>query len=96
MVRKFIAHGEAQPIRLAIMTDDIQTTDFRLFARILGKRRQRKRLAGTHDNAAVAFIEPLRLHTGLPWNPLAVFVSLAFSLGTALVFYRLMLKFLPA
>ena len=43
-----------------------------------------------------AIVRMLMLVTGLPWNPLAVFVSLAFSLGTALVFYRLMIRFLPA
>ncbi|MFT2815771.1 hypothetical protein [Leifsonia sp. A12D58] len=41
-------------------------------------------------------VRMLMLVTGLPWNPLAVFVSLAFSVGTALVFYRLMIRFLPA
>lgn len=30
--------------------------------------------------------------SGLPWAPVAVFVSLAFSLGTALVFYRLLIR----
>jgi len=30
--------------------------------------------------------------TGLPWAPAAVFVSVAFSLGTALLFYRLMAR----
>ena len=30
--------------------------------------------------------------TGLPWAPVAVFVSVAFSLGTALLFYRLMAR----
>ncbi len=32
--------------------------------------------------------------SGLPWAPVAVFVSLAFSLGTALVFYRLLIRVL--
>ncbi len=30
--------------------------------------------------------------SGQPWAPVAVFVSLAFSLGTALVFYRLLIR----
>ncbi|HYI31965.1 MAG TPA: hypothetical protein VEX88_00720, partial [Glaciibacter sp.] len=30
--------------------------------------------------------------SGLSWAPVAVFVSLAFSLGTALVFYRLLIR----
>ncbi|MCU1443834.1 MAG: Membrane protein [Cryobacterium sp.] len=30
--------------------------------------------------------------SGLPWAPVAVFVSLAFSLGTALVLYRLLIR----
>lgn len=38
----------------------------------------------------------LMLITGLDWAPLAVFVSLVFSLATALLFYRLMLRVLPA
>jgi len=38
----------------------------------------------------------LMLITGLDWAPLAVFVSLAFSLATALLFYRLMRRVLPA
>ncbi len=38
----------------------------------------------------------LMLITGLGWPPLSVFVSLAFSLATALLFYRLMLRVLPA
>ncbi|GAA3872493.1 hypothetical protein GCM10022381_14440 [Leifsonia kafniensis] len=38
----------------------------------------------------------LMLITGLGWAPLAAFVSLAFSLGTALLFYKLMLRVLPA
>ncbi|GAB3126459.1 glycosyltransferase family 39 protein [Glaciibacter psychrotolerans] len=38
----------------------------------------------------------LMLITGLDWGPVAVFVSVAFSLGTALVFYRLMLRVLPS
>ncbi|MGO4692207.1 hypothetical protein [Glaciibacter sp. 2TAF33] len=33
--------------------------------------------------------------TGTQWDPVAVFVSLAFSLGTALLLYRLMRRMLP-
>lgn len=38
----------------------------------------------------------LMVITGLPWEPISVVVSFAFSLGTALVFYRLMLQRLPS
>ncbi len=34
--------------------------------------------------------------TGLPWAPAAVYLSLAAALGTALVFYRIMIKILDA
>jgi hypothetical protein len=43
-----------------------------------------------------ALVRVLMELSGLPWAPLAVFVSLAFSLGTALLFYKLMLRVLPA
>ncbi|MHB1171359.1 MAG: hypothetical protein ACYCZY_02460 [Lacisediminihabitans sp.] len=38
----------------------------------------------------------LMLLTGLPWEPLSVFVSFAFSLAGALMFYRLMRLVLPS
>ncbi|CAN5247581.1 hypothetical protein BH09ACT3_BH09ACT3_12560 [soil metagenome] len=38
----------------------------------------------------------LMIVTGLPWAPISVLVSFAFSLGTALVFYRLMRERLPS
>lgn len=38
----------------------------------------------------------LMIVSGLGWAPVAVFVSLAFSLATALLVYRLMLRVLPA
>lgn len=34
--------------------------------------------------------------TGVPWAPMAVFVSLVFALGTALLFYRMMVRVLDA
>jgi hypothetical protein len=43
-----------------------------------------------------ALVRILMELSGLPWAPLAVFVSLAFSLATALLFYKLMLRVLPA
>jgi hypothetical protein len=43
-----------------------------------------------------AVVRLLMLATGLQWNGVAVFVSLAFSLATALLFYRLMRRMLPA
>lgn len=42
-----------------------------------------------------AVVRLLMVVTGLQWNPLAAFVSLAFSLATALLFYRLMRRVLP-
>ncbi|MNL12850.1 hypothetical protein D3C87_1337310 [compost metagenome] len=47
------------------MTDDVQAAELWLFPCVFGKRRQRERLAGTHDDAAVAFVEPFGLHTRL-------------------------------
>ncbi|MEO6942403.1 MAG: hypothetical protein ABI124_05205 [Terrimesophilobacter sp.] len=40
-------------------------------------------------------VRGLMMATGLPWAPLSVFVSVAFSLGAALVFYRLLRLVLP-
>ncbi|AMB60450.1 hypothetical protein AWU67_09170 [Microterricola viridarii] len=34
--------------------------------------------------------------TGVPWAPMAVFVSVACAFGTALLFYRMMIRVLPA
>ncbi|RNE63836.1 mannosyltransferase family protein [Cryobacterium tepidiphilum] len=42
-----------------------------------------------------AVVRLIMFATGLQWNSVAVFVSLAFSLATALVFYRLMRRVLP-
>ncbi len=69
----FITDGEAQAIRLAIMTDHIQAAQLGLFPAVFGKGRQRKRMSGTHDNAAVTLVEPLGLNTGLPRRRLAAF-----------------------
>ncbi len=66
MIGELVAHRETEAIRLAIVADDIQAGHLRLFAGVFGERRQRERLPRTHDNAAVALVEPLRLHTGLP------------------------------
>lgn len=41
-------------------------------------------------------VRTLMVVTGLPWEPLSVFVSLAFSLATALMLYRLMRLRLPS
>ncbi|MDJ0348967.1 hypothetical protein [Cryobacterium sp. PH29-G1] len=38
----------------------------------------------------------LMVLTGFPWAPVAVFVSVAFSFGTALLFYRLMVRVQPS
>jgi len=66
VVGELVAHRETEAIRFAVMTDDVEPGHFRFLAGILGKRRQRKGLARTHDDAAVALVEPFRLHTGLP------------------------------
>jgi hypothetical protein len=42
-----------------------------------------------------AVVRILMVVTGLPWEPLSLVVSFAFSLATALVFYRLMGSVLP-
>ena len=65
VVGELIAHGKAQPVRLAVMTDDVQAADFWLFTRVFGKRRQRERFARPHDNAAIALVKPFGLHPGL-------------------------------
>ncbi len=73
MVGVFITNGEAQTIRLAVMTDHIQAAQLGLFPAIFGKGRQRKRMSGAHDNAAITLVEPLWLNTGLPRSRLAAF-----------------------
>ena len=65
MVGELVAYRKTQAIGFTVMPDHIEAADFRLFAGVFGERRHREGLARAHDDAAIAFVEPLRLHTGL-------------------------------
>ncbi|VVM62575.1 hypothetical protein PS662_01383 [Pseudomonas fluorescens] len=66
MVGELVAHREPEAIGFAVVANNVEPAELGLFTGVFGKRWQRKRLAGTDDDAAITFIEPFRLHTGLP------------------------------
>ncbi|MCY1301269.1 hypothetical protein D9M70_508710 [compost metagenome] len=73
MVGELVAQRIAEAVRTAVVADQVETDQLRLFAGILGERRQREVRSGSHDDAAVALVEPLRLRARLARRRLAAF-----------------------
>src|SRR5476649_578145 len=71
VIREFVAHGKTKAIGFAVVADHVEAADFRFFTGVFSKRRHRESLAWAHHDAAVAFVEPLRLHTDLARRGLA-------------------------
>ncbi|MNC49699.1 hypothetical protein D3C75_988970 [compost metagenome] len=65
VVGELITQCITDTVRLAVVADHIQAGQFRLLTGVLGKRRHREVRTGTHDDAAVALVEPLRLRADL-------------------------------
>ena len=61
VIRKLVAQGESDPIRLSIRTDQINSDQLRFFTAIQSKRWNWNRRIGCYDRAAVPFVKPFRL-----------------------------------
>ena len=58
MVGKLVAERETDPVRLAIVADDVQAGDLGLFATVERKRRHLERLFARAHDRAVALVKP--------------------------------------
>lgn len=61
MIGEFVAQGETEPIWLAVVTNDIETGQLRLFAEILGEIGCWEIRSGANHDAAITLVEPLGL-----------------------------------
>ena len=71
VVGELVAEREADPPRRAVGADQVEPDDLRLLAAVEREGRADQRLAGRRHDAAVALVEPFRLHAVLPRRRLA-------------------------
>ena len=73
VIGKLVGQREAQPARRAVRGDEVDAGQFRLLAAVERKVGRSQRLFRRDDTAAVALVEPLRLHADLAGCRLAAF-----------------------